>query len=317
MSDDDDFVDWDPDQLVRMAESELREDKWREASELLRRALTVDEDHARAHAMLALALLIPKRYAGAESEARRALALQSGSPYCHYVLAAVLFARGRRIDQAWESCHVALGGGVDHETNVRAHVLGAQIRAARGEHEPARALLERALQIAPNHADARVAFARLELAAGRPAEAARHADEALRIRSTDIAANVIAGKIDLAAGDVAAAERHARFALLQDSADAEALRLWAAIRSHRNRALGTLWRAAVWITTRDGDQQVGLLVGSYILVQLAMILANAAGLAGLQSKLVWLWAGLVLALYWGPAGLQRLLANDLEQPEPS
>ena len=327
MSDDDDAVDWDPDQLVRMAERELRAGDWRPASDLLRRALTVDEDHARAHAMLALTLLIPKRLAGAEAEAKRALALQDGSPhpkgtgspdgslaYCHYAMAAVAHATGH-LDVAWSCCHVALGGGVDHDTAIAAHVLGGEIRAARGELALARALLERAIQLGPNSADARVAFARLELAAGQPAEAARHADEALRIRSTDIAANVIAGSIDLAAGDVAAAERHARFALLQDPLDAEALRLWAAIKSHRNRALGPLWRAAVWISTRNDDQQLGIVVGSFVLVQLAMILANAAGMPGLQAKLMWLWVALCVAAYWGPSGLQRQLANELEQPE--
>lgn len=307
---DDDVVDWDADQLVRMASLQLDAEEWREAVELLKRALRVDEDHAEAHAMLALALLIPKRLSGAQAEADRALSLAGGSAYCHYAAAAVAHARGKH-DQAWSYCHVALGGGVDHDDDIAIHVLGAQIREARGELDEARQLLERALQLGPSRAGTRVSFARLELAAGRHAEAARHADEALRIRSTDIGANVIAGRIDLASGDVDAAERHAKFALLQDSMDRDALDLWARIKARHHPPLGWAWRGFVWVSTRNDEQQVGIVVGTYVIAQLAMILANAANLPWLQSNLLWLWVAICVGTYWGPAGLQKALAGDL------
>lgn len=313
-------VDWDPDQLLRAADRELRTGAWREAVELLRRALVLDEEHAYAHAMLALALLVPGRLLGADAESRRALELAGGSPYCHYARAATSFARGN-FDEAWTSCAVALGGGLElgnqPETEVAVHVLGAKIRQARGETELARELIERAIAWMPQRVSTRVEAAKLELAAGRLEIAARHANEALRRAGTDLAANVVAGEIDLRTGDLAAAERHAQFALLQDSSDHEALRLWAAIKSRKRPATGWAWRALVWLATRDDRQQNGLLVGSFLVVQLLMILANAAGLPGVQGKLVWVWLAFVLGVYYGPVGLHKLVSADAGTPDRS
>jgi tetratricopeptide (TPR) repeat protein len=309
MSDEDD-VDWDADQLVRLAERELRAGEWREACDYLRRALGVEDDHALAHALLAISLIGMKRLAGAQSEATKALAYDGGSPYSHYAAAAVAHARGKHED-AWGFCQVALGGGVDHDTDLAIHILGAQIRQARGELDEARMLLERALQLAPARPETRVAFAKLELAAGRYDAASRHADEALRTRSTDIGANVIAGKIDLASGDVAAAERHARFALQQDSLDHDALALWAQVKTRHNPPLGLLWRGFVWLSTRDEEQQIGIVLGTFVITQLAMILANATNQPWLQANLMWLWVAICVGTYWGPAGLQKLLSNEL------
>jgi len=303
-------VDWDPDQLVRAAERELRAGEWKAAVELLRRALNLDEAHARAHALLALALLVPGRTAGAEAEARRALQLD-GSPYSHYVMAAALFARERPGD-AWAPCHVALGGGLDRETEIAIHVLGAQIRNARGERDEARDLLDRAIHLAPTRLATRVAAARFELVSGRVDVAALHVGEALRASGTDVAANVIAGEIALRNDNVADADRHVQLALLQDSLDRDALRLWALIKSRKQRAIGWSWRALVWAATRDDRQQTGLLVGSFLVLQLLSILANAAGVS-VQNKLVWIWLGFLVAMYWGPAGLQKVLEAELER----
>ena len=246
----------------------------------------------------------------------RTLELDSGSTYCHYAMAAAAFANGKR-EVAWTCCHVALGGSVDTDTQIAIHVLGARIREARGEIEPARDLFEHALALSPGRVATRVAAARFELAAGRLDAAARHADEALRRSGVDVAANVIAGEIDLRTGDLAAAERHAQFALLQDQLDHEALALWAAIKARKHAASGSMWRAFVWIATRNDAQQTRLLVGSYLVVQLLMILANAAGLPGVQGKLVWVWLGFLVGMYWGPVGLHKLLSRELGTPDRS
>ncbi len=315
-------VDWDPDQLVRAADRELRTGDWRPAVELLRRALVLDEEHAHAHAMLALALLVPNRLIGADAESRRALELAGGSPYCHYARAATAFARGR-FEEAWTSCAVAIGGGLEigaqpeTETEVAIHVLGAKIRQARGETDLARELLERAIAWMPQRVSTRVEAAKLELAAGRIEIAASHANEALRRAGTDLAANVIAGEIDLRTGDLAAAERHVQLALFEDSTDRDALRLWAAIKSRKQPATGWAWRAFVWIATRDDQQQNGLLVGSFLFVQLLMILANAAGLPGVQNTLLWVWLAFLLGVYYGPVGLHKIVSSDVGTPDRS
>ncbi len=311
-----DHVDWDADQLVRIAERELRSGQWREAVALLKRALTVDEDHARAHPMLALALLVPGRTSGAEAEARRSLQLDGGSIYGHYAMAAALFAR-KRTSLAWTYCHVALGGGVDQDTEIEAHLLGARIRQARGETEHARELLDRAVALHPQRLATRIAAARFELAAGNLDLAARHADEALRLAGTDVAANTIAGEIDLRTGDVDAAERHAQFALLQDEQDRDALLLWGRIKQRKQPATGWAWRGFVWLSTRNDVEQTGILVGSYLITELLMILANAAGLPGVQSKLIWVWLGFLVGMYWGPVGLHKLVSRELGTPDRS
>lgn len=313
-------VDWDPDQLVRAADRELRKGDWKPAVELLRRALVLDEEDAHAHAMLALALLVPNRLVGADAESKRALELAGGSPYCHYARAATAYARGR-FEEAWTSCAVAIGGGLEignqPETEVAIHVLGAKIRQARGETDLARALLERALAWMPQRVSTRVEAAKLELAAGRIEIATSHANEALRRAGTDLAANVVAGEIDLHTGDLAAAERHAQLALFEDSTDRDALRLWAAIKSRKQPATGWAWRAFVWIATRDDHQQNGLLVVSFLVVQLLMILANAAGLPGVQNKLIWVWLAFLLGVYYGPVGLHKLVSSDAGTPDRS
>lgn len=315
-------IDWDPEQLVHAADRQLRTGEWKEAVELLRRALVLDEAYAHAHAMLALALLVPNRLVGADAESKRALELAGGSPYCHYARAATAFARGR-FEEAWTSCAVALGGlgiveiGKQPETEVAIHVLGAKIRQARGETELARELLERAIAWMPQRVSTRVEAAKLELAAGRIEIAASHANEALRRAGTDLAANVVAGEIELRTGDVAAAERHAQLALLQDSTDRDALRLWAAVKSRKQPATGWVWRAFVWVATRDDQQQNGLLVGSFLGVQLLMILANAAGLPGVQSKLIWVWLAFLLGIYYGPVALHKLVSSDAGTPDRS
>lgn len=313
-------VDWDPDQLIRAADRELRAGEWREAVELLRRALVLDEQDAYAHAMLALALLVPGRLAGADAEAKRALELAGSSPYCHYAMAAAAFARGR-IEEAWTSCAIAIGGGPEigdqRDTEIAIHVLGAKIQQARGHTDLARELLDRAIAWQPQRVATRVEAAKLELAAGRIDVATAHANEALRRSGTDVAANAIAGAIDLRTGDVEGAERHAQFALLQDATDRDALRLWAAVKARKQPATGWAWRGFVWIATRDDQQQNRLLVGSFLGLELLMILANAAGLPGVQSKLVWVWLAFLLGVYWGPVSLHKIVSSDTGAPDRS
>jgi tetratricopeptide (TPR) repeat protein len=192
--------------LIEQADVQMRLASWRGAIDLLRRALAIDPDHARAHAMLALALLGAKRLAGAEIECRLALALDGNEPFCHHAAAAVLRAQ-RKLDEAWEHCEIALAAD---STDADVHVLAAGIRELRGQPDEARALLVAALEREPAHAGALTRLARLELDAHR-----------------------------LVRGDDAGAEAHTRFALHQDATDRDALELWAAIKARRGPRPGS------------------------------------------------------------------------------
>ncbi|HEU0034821.1 MAG TPA: tetratricopeptide repeat protein [Kofleriaceae bacterium] len=293
--------------MLAQADQYMRLANWRGAIDLCRSALTIDPDHAQAHALLALALLGAKRLAGAEIESRLALTSDPDLALAHYAAASVLFAR-RKLDDAWAHCLIALQANTH---DVDAHVLGASIRDLRGEPGAARELLEQALAIEPAHTDALVRFARLELDAHRYDLAARYADEALRTKPEDIGAHVIAGFVELVRGDDARAEEHARFALNQDSTDRSALHLWAAIKAHRSWTLGLWWRLNTWVSLRSERGQIAMLIGSFVVVQLAIILSGAVGLPMLERFLRWSWLGFCAYTWFAPELFKRWLANDL------
>jgi tetratricopeptide (TPR) repeat protein len=293
--------------LLEQADVRMRLVDWRGAIDLLRRALAIDPDHARAHALLALALLGAKRLPGAEIAARLALVLDGNDAFCHYAAAAVLRAQ-RRLREAWEHCEVALQADA---ADVDTYVLGAGIRALRGELSLARALLTEALAREPGHAGALTRFARLELDAHRYGEAARYIDDALRARPDDVDAHITAGYIDLVRGDVAGAEEHARFALGQDATERDALALWAAIKARRSWTLGLWWRLNAWVSLRSEAGQVSLLIGSFVLVQVAIILAAALDLDLVERVLRWGWLGFCGYTWVAPALFKRMLERDL------
>jgi tetratricopeptide (TPR) repeat protein len=293
--------------LLEQADLQMRLVNWRGAIDLLRRALAVDPDHARAHAMLALALLGAKRLAGAQIESELALSLDGNAPLCHHAAAAVLRAQ-RRLDRAWEHCEIALQAD---STDVDHYVLGAGIRELRGEVTEARALLVAALELEPTHAGALTRFARLELDAHHHEEAARYIGEALRARPDDVDAHIVAGFIDLVRGDAAGAEEHARFALNQDATDQGALELWAAIKAHRSFTLGLWWRVNAWVSLRSEGGQIAVLIGSFVIVQVAIILAAAFDLPLLEQALSWGWLGFCAYTWIAPGLFKRMLERDL------
>jgi Flp pilus assembly protein TadD len=297
--------------LLEQADAQMRLSNWRGAIDYLRRALAIDPDHTRAHAMLALALLGARRLAGAEIEFRLALTLGGGDPFCHYAAAAVLRAQ-RKLDEAWEHCEIALEGD---PTDADTHVLAAGVRELRGELTEARLLIARALELEPAHASALTRLARLELDAHNYDDAAHAIEQALRASPEDLDAHVVAGLIDLVRGDPASAESHARFALGQDAADRDALNLWAAIKARRSWTLGLWWRFNAWVSLRSEGGQVALLIGSFVVVQVAIILATAADLELLEKVLGWAWLGFCAYTWIAPGMFKRMLERDIGSVE--
>src|SRR5262245_60945211 len=78
--------------MLRMAEDHLAHGNTSHAVELLRNALSIDPDHAGAHAVLAIALIQQKRIHAALAEAQMALTLEPENPYSHAALGKALFA---------------------------------------------------------------------------------------------------------------------------------------------------------------------------------------------------------------------------------
>src|SRR5437870_3005232 len=89
------------DPLLRIAEQARARGHHEAAIDALKRALSLDADHALAHALLSLSLLAKARLAAAEAEAASALRLDVELALSHYAMGAVCMA-ARRLDEAEE-----------------------------------------------------------------------------------------------------------------------------------------------------------------------------------------------------------------------
>ena len=297
--------------LLEQAEVQRRLGNHRGATELAQRALSLDPDHAVGHAALAAILLDARRLAAAGIEVRAALALDSEDPYIHRVAAAVLIAE-RKLDDAWAHCLIALQ---DAEPAPAAHVLGARVKKLQGDRAQARELLLEALALDAAYTDALTELAQLALDAGERDEAARFATLALESDPSDHAAHVLAGSVDLARGDVASAEDHARFVLRNDATSLTALELWTAIQARRSRLLGAWWRWNTWMTQGDDRRRIAVLMGSFVLAQIAVIVTDELGLEGLSRALALGWLGLCAYTWFAPALFHRMVARTLRTVE--
>ena len=294
--------------LFAEADRRRRRGEYAAAIEMAKRALALDPDHARAHAVLALALLGARRLHGASIEVGLALALDGNDAFCHYAAAAVRAAE-RRLEDAWQHCLVALESD---STDLHAHVLGARIRRMRGELAEARELLDEALAIRADDPDALTMYARLELALGHADEARRRIDAALAAEPDHLAAHVVAGQVALHRGDLAAAEEHARYALAKSAADQDALMLWTALKARKHPLLGLWWRFNSFASLRSERGQLAILIGSFVLVRLLVILVGALGHDGWEQALTYVWLAFCAYTWIAPSVFRRMLARELE-----
>jgi tetratricopeptide (TPR) repeat protein len=294
--------------MLAAADDMRRRHNWNGAIETLRRALTIDPNHARAHASLALALLGARRLPAAALEAGAALAEDAHDRFCHLAMAYVRSAE-RKLDDAWQHALIVL----QEEADVDARILAASIADLRDDLDEAREQLGHALELEPESAAALRTLARLELRLGDHDEAARLIERALRASPDAAESHVVAGHVALARGEVGEAEGHARFALRADAVDPDTLALVAAIKARKSKLLGVWWRWNVWISQRGSGRQVGILIGTYVIAQLAIILAGALGDERLESALGYLWLGVCAYTWIAPAWFRRAIARELEQ----
>lgn len=292
--------------LINQADAARRRHDWGTAISLLQKALTIDPEHGGAHTSLALALLGARRLAAASIEVDLALAFDGNSPYAHYAAAAVRCAE-RKLTDAWEHVQVALQDDGDADT----HVLAASIRNLQGQPEAARTLLAEALALQADHVEALVESARLEHSLGNAAEANAYIDRALTLSPGDVDAHIVAGHIALAAGNVDAAENHARFALNEDAASRDALRLWTGVKARRNILLGLWWRFSSVVSLRSERSQVTLLIGSFLVVRLAIIILGALGFEDLEVFLSKVWLGFCAYTWIAPEVFGWMLKREL------
>jgi tetratricopeptide (TPR) repeat protein len=293
--------------LIAQADRCRRAHDWNGAMTLLRRALAHEPEHAQAHASLALALLGARRLHAAGIEANIALGFDGNDPFCHYTGAAIRAAE-RKLDDAWQHCLVALHADT---VDIDVYVLAASIRSLRGEPQAARDLLAEALALDADHVASLTALARLDLHERRIDEAKRRIETALTADPSDVGAHVVAGYIALHTGDLGEAEQHARFALGSNAADHDALVLFTAIKARRNLVLGLWWRFNSFVSLRSERAQIGLLIGSFVLIRIAIILAGAFGFEDVEIVLGKVWLGFCAYTWFAPAIFRWMLAREL------
>jgi tetratricopeptide (TPR) repeat protein len=294
--------------LLEQAASARRAHNWTTAIDLLRRALTIDAEHPSAHASLALALLGARRLHGASIEADLALGFDPNSPFCHYAAGAVRLAE-RKLDDAWRHCLVAMQ---DDEDNLDAKVLGASIKVRQGDNAAARALLDEVLEIDPSYADALCELARLDLHAGKLGDAYERIQLALKQEPSDADSHVVAGYIALARNGVDEAEQHARFVLGEDATSRDALELFTAVKARRNIFLGLWWRWTMLTGLRSERGMLGLVIGSFVVVQLLIIILGATGYEDAEILLRKIWLAFCAYTWFAPEIFEWMLKRELK-----
>lgn len=253
----------------------------RGAIALVERAIGIDPNRARSHAVLASLLLSTNRVRDAKREILIALQIDVNDPELHLVAAAV-FAAQHKLKQAWAHVDYVLAG----PSSADAFVLAASLHSRKRDRTQAREMLSKALMLEPQHVGAMSRLAQLELDSNNRAEARRLVKQALRNNPESFEAHVAAGHIDLDANDVDSAADHGRAALRRNPTDHRALFLWTAIQARRSRSLGLWWRVNVWMSRRRPLVRYGVALGSVAAAQLAIRWLrhdhpDAAGLLGL------------------------------------
>jgi Tfp pilus assembly protein PilF len=293
--------------LIAQAFTQMGLANYKGALELLQQALSLDPDHARAHAILAIVLVGLNRLPAAEVEVTMALHLDGNDNYCHYA-AAFVYSTMRKLDDAWRHCLVAIDGDPG---NAEAKVLGARICILREERAQASELLDEALALDPSDASALTELARLAYNERTYDVAAARIEEALQSDPNDLDAHVVAGLIDLARGDIDSAESHARFVLNQNANERDGLALWAAVKARRSWYLGAWWRFNTWVNNRSETGKVALMIGGFVVARVAIIIAGALGYETLEQILVYAWLAFCAYTWFAPAIFRRMLERDL------
>ena len=296
--------------LLEQAERQRRLGNHRGATQLAQRALSLDPDHAIAHAELALILLDARRLVGAGVEVRLALGLDGNDPFIHRVAAAVLIAE-RELDDAWRHCLIAMQDG----RTADAYVLGARIRDLQGDRRHARELLREALELDAGDTAAQTQLAQLALSDGQLAEAAQQIAQALAGDPADRHAHAVAGHVALARGELADAEHHARFVLQNAADDHDGLALWTAIQARRSRVLGAWWRWNAWVTLGSARRRLAIQLCLFVAVRIAVIVTDALELDAVSRGLQLVWLGVCAYTWFAPALFRRMVARTLRTVE--
>lgn len=275
----------------------------------LRRLLGSDPTHAEGHALLARVLVSQKRLFAAEHEARAALAIEPELVAGHLALALVLVGN-RKLKEA----RVAFERVVTLAPDDAAPVLGlATLARLEGRREDEHRELLRALELDEESEETLVALGVWHLEGGRLEEADAYAQQARALVADDADVLILLGHLALRRGDVQAARDHALWALQQGPMNVSALSLLASIQARQSVLLGLWWRSSVWMQARGERGQIAILIVGWLSFRVAELVSGDLGTPGLARGFEYVWLGICVYSWVGPALFARAIEKELAQ----
>jgi tetratricopeptide (TPR) repeat protein len=299
----------DIEQYIDRARQQLRHNNTAGAVESLRMALTVDPEHAFAHALLAICLHDQKRLYAARHEAAQALLLEPESAFAHYAMALVLTAKRsfREAETHLQRC-IALEPG--HAEYWRAL---ANLNNLWGRDREVLSLLEKAREMDPDDPDIWADLARYQLfQKGDRALARQHVQTALALQPEHLQSLVIMGFILLQQGRVGPAREHALWALRQNPVDEFALSLFCSIQARKSLVLGLWWRLNAFIGAGTITRMMLILIGAFAVYRFAAMLLGDYGHTDLRLGLQLAWLALCVYTWVGPRIFAQQLKKELQ-----
>lgn len=298
----------DVERLVERAYAHIRHHNLRGAIESLREALSLDADHAQAHALLAICLHDERRLYAAEHEARAALALDADSAFAHYAMAIVALAQ-RRFAMAEEHLERALALEPHNAAFLRAL---ARLYALWSRPANALPLLEKARELEPDDPESWAALAEHHREARDFTRAEEFARRALELDPDNADALLVMGHLLLREGRVEEAREHALLVLRQDAGHDGGIHLLSAAKARSSFLLGLWWRFNSFVAGGSLSRRVILLIGLFLLYRVASLALGDLGYADAQLPLQLLWLGFCIYTWVGPALFAKQLARELE-----
>jgi tetratricopeptide (TPR) repeat protein len=302
-------VNRDIDQYIERARQQVRQNNTHGAIESLRMALTIDPEHAYAHAWLAICLHDQKRIYAARYEAEQGLLLEPESAFTHYAMASVLTAM-RRFNQAESHLRRCIELEPGHAEYWRSY---ANLNNLWGKDKDVLPMLEKARDMDPDDPDIWADMARYHyFQKSNLALAEQCARNALQLQADHLNSLVMMGFILLHQGQIEAARDHALWALRQDPSDEFALNLFCSIKARKSLFLGLWWRINKFVGAGTITRMVLILIGSFAVYRFAVMLLGDYGHADMQTALKFAWLGLCIYTWVGPQVFARQLQKELK-----
>ena len=281
------------------------------AIDSLKRVLADDPDHASAHALLSFCLLDMRRAHAAEHEAGMALALEPENEMAHHAMALSLLAR-RRFKDAEAHAAQMLDFSPEEPAYYRLLASILEVQGTRKGKAHAHALLEKALELAPDDANTLAALGSYHLQRGKLEQALHFARETLQTIPEHIDGLVLMGGIALRTGDTTTARDHALWALRSNATHRGALHLMAGIKARENPLLGWWWRFATWMGELGSGRAITVLLCAFLVYRLSALILTDLGHPDAANMLQLVWLALCIYTWVGPGLFQKAVKRELE-----